>query len=71
MPEISQYVQERPVFVLVGVRGNVRENYQELEARGESPFGESPVTDEMIQAVMREIGADCFVECCPQINYRL
>ena len=69
VPEISQYVQERPVLVLVGVRGNVRENYQELEARGESPFGESPVKDEMIQKVMRDIGADDFMECCPKINY--
>ena len=68
-PRVFQVVKNPRAMVLLGVRGNVRENYQELEARGESPFGESPVKDEMIQKVMREIGADCFVECCPQINY--
>ena len=25
----------------------------------------------MIQKVMLEIGADCFMECCPQINYNV
>ena len=71
VPEISQRVGKGPVLVLVGVRGNVRENYQEHEARGESPFGESPVKDEMIKKVMRKIGADCFMECCPRINYNI
>ena len=71
VPEISQSVGKGPVLVLVGVRGNVRENYQEHEARGESPFGESPVKDEMIKKVMRKIGADCFMECCPRINYNI
>ena len=69
MVEIAENVKKPPSLVLVGVRGNVRENYQEHEAMGESPFGESPVKDEMIQEVMRDIGADGFVECCPQINY--
>ena len=57
--------------MLVGLRGNLRENYQELEALGESPFGKSPVTDEMVEEVMREIGADCRMECCPNINYNV
>ena len=43
VPEIAEYIKKPPVLVLVGVRGNVRENYQELEARGQCPFGESPV----------------------------
>ena len=41
VPEISQSVGKGPVLVLVGVRGNVRENYQEHEARGESPGGDA------------------------------
>ena len=68
-PRIIQVVKNPRAMVLVGVRGNVRENYQEHEALGESPFGESPVKDEMIQKVMRDIRADCFIECCPKINY--
>ena len=70
-PEIAQHVKKPPVLVLVGLRGNLRENYQELEALGESPFGKSPVTDEMVEEVMREIGADCRMECCPNINYNV
>ena len=69
VPEIAQAVDRPLVLALVGLRGNVRDNYQELEAMGESPFGESPVKDEMVKEVMQEIGADCFMECCPQINY--
>ena len=68
-PRIIQVVKNPRAMVLVGVRGNVRENYQEHEALGESSFGESPVKDEMIQKVMRDIRADCFMECCPKINY--
>ena len=70
-PQIFQAVYEPRAMVLVGLRGKVRENYQELEAMGESPFCESPIKDEMIQEVMRDIRAHCFVECCPQINYRV
>ena len=70
-PLIIRAVTKPRAMMLVGLRDNVRENYQEFEAMGESPFGESPVKDEMIQEVMREIGADCFVECCPKINYNI
>ena len=27
--------------------------------------------DEMVEEVMQEIGADCRMECCPNINYNI
>ena len=72
VPEITSCFGKRikrVVFMLVGVRFNVREDYRVLEAMGESPFGDSPVTDEMVQEVIADIKADCFMECCPLINH--
>ena len=72
VPEITSCFGKRikrAVFMLVGVRFNVCEDYRVLEAMGESPFRDSPVTDEMVQEVIADIRADCFMECCPLINH--
>ena len=37
--EIAEHVKKPPALVLVGIRGNVRENYQEHEAMGETKRG--------------------------------
>ena len=63
-PEIKEYGCESPVFMLVGVGDKlIREDWELLEAMGESPFGECPVKNEMVQKVMEDIGADAFMYC--------
>ena len=68
-PEINSYCQKQPLFILVGVRTNVVEEYQVHEAMGESPFVDTPVREEMVREVMADIGAADFVDCCPLINH--
>ena len=63
-PEIKEYGRGSPVFMLVGVGDKlIREDWELLEAMGESPFGECPVKNEMVQKVMEDIGADAFMYC--------
>ena len=69
VPEIKEHVKRPPVLMLVGMRFNVREDYQLREAMGECPFCESPVKDEMVEEVVAQTGADGFMECCPLINH--
>ena len=68
-PEINSYCQKQPLFILVGVRTNVVEEYQVHEAMGESPLVDTPVREEMVREVMADIGAADFVDCCPLINH--
>ena len=70
-PEINSHCPKQRLFILVGVRTTVIEDYQVHEAMGESPFVDAPVTDEMVREVMAAIGAAGFVECCPLTNYSI
>ena len=68
-PEINSHCPKQRLFILVGVRTNVVEDYQVHEAMGESPFVDTPVREEMVREVMADIGAADFVDCCPLINH--
>lgn len=70
VPDITSHCPN-PLFILVGVRTHVIEDYQVHEAVGESPFVDTPVSDELVREVMAEIGAADFIDCCPLINHRV
>ena len=69
VPEITENAGLPLVLMLVGVGSKlVHEDYEQLEARGESPFGDCPVTREMVEKVMEDIGADAcmyYSTCMP------
>ena len=71
VPEIIKTVGRPTVLMLVGIRPNVSEDYQLLEAMGDPSCDDSPVKAEMVHKVVEDVGADGFLDCCPYVNDRV
>ena len=68
-PQIRGQVSPSAVVMLVGIGFKLaREDYEMLEAVGESAFGDCPVKEEMVQKAIADIGADGFMYCCSQMK---
>ena len=68
-PQIRGQVGPSTVVMLVGIGFKLaREDYEMLEAVGESAFGDCPVKEEMVQKAIADIGADGFMYCCSQMK---
>ena len=58
-PDLGEYAKPPTVLILVSIAS---EDYRLREAMGGSPFGGA--SDEMVQQVMADIGADHCLPCC-------
>ena len=69
VPQLREQVGPSAVVMLVGIGFKLaREDYEMLEAVGESAFGDCPVKEEMVQKAIADIGADGFMYCCSQMK---
>ena len=69
VPQLREQVGPSAVVMLVGIGFKLaREDYEMLEAVGESAFGDCPVKEEMVQKVIADTDVDGFMYCCSQMK---